>query len=144
MSELILKDEVYAIIGAAIEVHREKGCGFAEAAYQECMEIELAERNISAQPLQEMVIHYKGRRFKKTYIADFLAYGKIIVELKALDALTPWEEAQIINYLKASGLEVGVLINFGARSLEWKRIVLTSRGAEVADLQPTAQKSIGI
>src|SRR6266702_1698764 len=113
MSKLILKDEVYAIIGAAMEVHREKGCGFAEAVYQECMEIELADRKIPALPLQEMVIHYKGRRLKKTYIADFLAHGKIIVELKALDALTSREEAQVINYLKASGLEVGVLINFG-------------------------------
>jgi GxxExxY protein len=144
MPKLILKDEVYAIIGAAIEVHKEKGCGFAEAVYQECMEIELAERQIPALPLQEMSIHYKGRRLKKTYIADFLAYGKIIVELKALDSLTPREEAQVINYLKASGLQVGILINFGARSLEWKRIVLTARGAEIVDLQPKAQRSVGI
>ena len=144
MTKLILKDEVYAIIGAAIEVHKEQGCGFAEAVYQECMEIELAERRISFMPLQEMFIHYKGRRLKKTYIADFFAYGKIIVELKALDALTPREEAQVINYLKTSGLQVGVLINFGAKSLEWKRIVLTPRGSEGVDLQPKAQRNIGI
>ena len=91
-----------------------------------------------------MVIHYKGRRLKKTYIADFLAYGKIIVELKALDALTSREEAQVINYLKASELEVGVLINFGAKSLEWKRIVLTARGPEIIDLQPKADRQFGI
>jgi len=144
MSKLILKEEVYAIIGAAMEVHREKGCGFAEAVYQECMELELADRNIPAAPLQEMAIHYKGRRLKKTYIADFLAYGKIIVELKALDALTSREEAQVINYLKASGLQVGVLIDFGAKSLEWKRIVLTSDGPEIVDLQPKAQRHVGI
>jgi len=72
---------------------------------------------------------YKGRRLKKTYIADLVAGGKIIVELKALDKLTSREEAQVINYLKASGVEVALLINFGAESLEWKRLVLTkSRG----------------
>ena len=144
MSKIILKDEVYAIVGAAMEVHREKGCGFAEAVYQECMELELADRNIPASAMQEMAIHYKGRKLKKTYIADFFAYGKVIVELKALDALTPREEAQVINYLKASGLTVGILINFGARSLEWKRIVLTERSAEVVDLQPKASRRIGI
>ena len=83
-----------------------------------------------------MPIFYKGKQIKKTYIADFIAYGKIIVELKALDKLTSREEAQVINYLKVSKLEVGVLINFGAASLEWKRIVLTNRAIESIDLQP--------
>jgi GxxExxY protein len=127
-----------------MEVHKEQGCGFAEAVYQECMEMELAERKIPFIPLQEMFIHYKGRRLKKTYIADFFAYGKIIVEIKALDTLTPREEAQVINYPKTSGLQVGVLINFGGRSLEWKRIVLTPRGPEVVDLQPKSQRNVGI
>jgi GxxExxY protein len=118
-----------------MEVHRIKGHGFAEPAYQECMEIELAERGLPNTPQKEMPIFYKGRTLKKTYIADFVAYERIIVELKALDRLTEREEAQVINYLKSSGLEVAVLINFGAPSLEWKRIVLTKRGPESVDLQ---------
>ena len=135
MAALILKEEVYAIVGAAMEVHRIKGHGFAEPVYQECMEIELAERGLPAAPQKELPIFYKGRRLKKTYVSDFVAYDKIIVELKALDRLTEREEAQVINYLKSSGLEVAVLINFGAPSLEWKRIVLTGRGPESVDLQ---------
>lgn len=135
MAKLLLKDEVYAIVGAAMEVHREKGFGFAEPVYQECMEIELADRNIAAEPQREMAIFYKGRKLKKTYLADFVIYGKIIVELKALDRLTSREESQVINYLKSSGLEVAVLINFGAPSREWKRIVL-SQPIGTIDLQP--------
>ena len=141
MTELMLKDEVYAIVGAAMEVHREKGCGFSEPVYQECMEIELADRKLPAEGQKEMPILYKKRRLKKTYIADFIAFGKIVVELKALDKLTSREESQVINYLKASGLEVGVLINFGAPSLEWKRIVLTKREPQAADLQPKSSRN---
>lgn len=135
MTKIIMKDEVYAIIGAAMEVHRDKGFGFAEPVYQECMEIELAERRILAAPQQQMPIFYKGRKLKKTYIADFIVFCKIIVELKALAKLTSREEAQVINYLKAADLEVAVLIDSGAPSLEWKRIVLTKHGAEFMDLQ---------
>jgi GxxExxY protein len=136
MAELIFKEEVYAIVGAAMEVHRENGFGFSEPVYQECLEIELASRNIPFVPQKEMPVFYKGEQIKKTYIADLIAYEKIIVELKALDKLTSREEAQVINYLKVSKLEVGVLINFGAASLEWKRIVLTNRPIESIDLQP--------
>jgi GxxExxY protein len=135
MPDLKFKEEVYAIIGAAMEVHREKGCGFSEQVYQECLELELADRNIVAEPQKEMQIFYKGRLLKRTYIADFVACGKIIVEFKALDKLTPREEAQVINYLKSSGLEVGLLINFGSQSLEWKRLVLTAPPLEPVDLQ---------
>ncbi|HEY3763443.1 MAG TPA: GxxExxY protein [Verrucomicrobiae bacterium] len=138
--QLIFKEEVYAIIGAAMEVHKEKGCGFAEPVYQECMEIELAGRNVPAEAQKEMKIFYKRRQLKKTYLADFIAYGKIIVELKALDQLTSREESQVINYLKASGFEVGLLINFGAQSLQWKRIVLTNQPIDSVDLQVQTQK----
>ena len=136
MPELLFKDEVYAIVGAAMEVHRENGCGFAEPVYQECLEIELTGRQIPFTPQKEMPIFYKGKQIKKTYVSDLIAYDKIIVELKALDKLTSREESQVINYLKISKLEVGVLINFGAPSLEWKRIVLTNRPIESIDLQP--------
>ncbi len=119
-----------------MEVHRENGCGFAEPVYLECLEVELANRHIPFTAQKEMPIFYKGKQIKKIYMADLIAYDKIIVELKALDKLTSREESQVINYLKVSKLEVGVLINFGAPSLEWKRIVLTNRPVESIDLQP--------
>jgi len=125
MTELLYKDEVYAIVGAAMEVHRILGCGYLEAVYQEAMGIELAERKIPFLPQVELPLHFKGRLLKKSYLVDFIAYEKIIVELKAQDQLTSREEAQILNYLKASGKEVGILINFGIERLQWKRIVLS-------------------
>ena len=123
MTELIYKDEVYKIIGAAMEVHKELGCGFLEAVYQEAFEIELEGRKIPFESQKQLEIFYKGKRLEKEYSADVVCYGKIILELKALDRLTSKEESQILNYLKASGLKVGVLINFGGASLEWKRFV---------------------
>ncbi len=127
MAELLYKDEVYAIVGAAMEVHRILGCGFLEAVYQEAMGIELAERKIPFLPQVELPIHFKGRLLKKSYLVDFIAYENIIVELKAQDQLSSREEAQILNYLKASGKEVGILINFGDERLQWKRIVLSKK-----------------
>jgi GxxExxY protein len=124
MTELLLKDEVYAIVGAAIEVHRELGPGFLEAVYQEALELELMSRNIGSVPQQKLQIHYKGKLLKQIYQPDFLCFQQIIVELKALSHLSGREEAQVLNYLKATGLRVGVLINFGAVGrLEWKRFV---------------------
>ena len=125
--KIIYKEEVFAVIGAAIEVHNMLGCGFLEAVYQEAFEAELAARNIPHTSKQEIPIFYKGRRLKKCYEADLIAYNKIVIEIKALDQLTTREEAQILNYLKATGMEVGLLINFGTEKLEWKRKVLTRR-----------------
>jgi GxxExxY protein len=125
MTELIFKDEVYAVIGAAIEVHRILGCGFLEAVYQEALEIEMQERGIPFEALRPLVIRYKNRQLKKQYVADFVAFGNLILELKALDRLSGQEEAQVLNYLKATGLKVGLLINFGSSGkLEWERFVL--------------------
>ena len=121
--ELLFKEEVYAIIGAAVEVHRELGPGFLEAVYQEALEIELARRRIPYQARQALPVYYKGQRLKKEYEADLICYEQIIVELKALDRLSGREEAQLLNYLKATGLEVGLIINFGP-SVEVKRMVL--------------------
>jgi GxxExxY protein len=126
MTELLYKDEVYAIIGAAMDVYNDLGPGFLENVYQEAMEIELVSRKITARASQEIHIKFKGRVLKKFYIADVICYDKIIVEIKAMDKLTLKEEGQVINYLKATGLKVGVLINFGHHpSLEWKRLVFT-------------------
>jgi GxxExxY protein len=134
MSELICKDEVYAVVGAAIEVYNVMGSGFLEPVYQEVLEIELAARSIPFQSQVELVIRYKNRKLKQEYIPDFIAYGKVIVEIKALERLTPREEAQLLNYLKATGIEVGMLINFGSdRKLEWKRMVRTNPSAKNAN-----------
>jgi GxxExxY protein len=126
MSDLLYKDEVYAIVGAAMEVYNDLGPGFLENVYQEAMEIEVEARQIPSKPIQEIHIKYKGRQLKRFYIADFVCYEKIIVEIKAMDKLTLREEGQLINYLKATGMKVGVLINFGHYpSLEWRRFVFT-------------------
>jgi GxxExxY protein len=128
MSELILKQECYRIIGAAMEVYNTLGPGFLEAVYQEALEIELAARDICFVPQRELQILYKGQTLKKTYTADFLVFGQVIVEIKALNQLTSREEAQLLNYLKATGLSVGVLINFGhVEKLEWKRRAWTMK-----------------
>lgn len=128
MTEIIYKDEVYAIIGAAMEVYNQLGTGFLEPVYQEVLEIECVARKIPTKPQNEITIYYKDKPIKKTYLVDFFCYDKIIVEIKALDKLTSREEAQLINYLKASEVQVGLLINFGARpSLEWRRFVLTDK-----------------
>jgi len=114
MNELLLKDEVYAIIGAAIEVHRELGPGFLEAVYQEAMELELSARQIPFEPKKKLCIFYKGKRLEKTYEPDFFCYEQVIVEIKALARLSGQEEAQLLNYLKVTRLRVGLLINFGS------------------------------
>ncbi len=125
MTELLLKEEVYGIVGAAIDVHRELGPGFLEAVYQEALEIELGLKAIPCTASKHLPIHYKDRLLAKDYIADLVCFDQIIVELKALDRLSGREEAQVLNYLKATGLHVGLLINFGSASrLEWKRYVL--------------------
>jgi GxxExxY protein len=125
MTKLLFKDEVYSIIGATMDVHNEFGVGFLEPVYQEALEIELKSRSIPFTAQQMIPIQYKNRILKKTYLADFVAFNKIIVEIKAIDHLSGREEAQLLNYLKASGMELGLLINFGAKKLEWKRMVLT-------------------
>lgn len=125
MSNLIYKDEVYAIVGAAMEVHTVLGTGFLEPVYQEAMEIECASRNIPFIPQQILQVNYKQHILKKEYIADMVCFEKIIVEFKALDSLSGRESSQVINYLKATGYKVGVLINFGSDTkLEWKRFVV--------------------
>ena len=121
---LIYADETYAIIGCAFEVYNQLGSGFLEPVYQEAIEIELKTQNIPFQPQVKLPIKYKEIMLKKEYVADMICYGSIIVELKAITHQTVNEEAQLINYLKASGYKLGLLMNFGhPGKLEWKRMV---------------------
>ena len=123
--ELIFKDEVYAIMGAAMDVHRELGSGFLESVYQEALEVELTRRQIPFESQKPIRIIYKEEALKKEFVADLICYRKIIVELKAQDNLSGKEEAQVLNYLKATGMKLGLVINFGSHPrLEWKRLVL--------------------
>jgi GxxExxY protein len=113
--------QTYAIIGAAFEVHKLLGQGFLESVYQEALAWELSERGIPFLKEQDLSVQYKGHILKCSYRADFVCYREIIVELKAIGSLTTKEHAQLLNYLKATGLSRGLLLNFGASRLETKR-----------------------
>ena len=122
---LIYEGEAFAIRGAIFEVYKTIGTGFLEAVYQECLEMELAKRNIPFKAQSEIVINYKGVPLKQTYKADIVCYDKIILELKAVKALLPEHAAQIQNYLRATGMRLGLLVNFcHSPGVEIKRFVL--------------------
>ena len=115
-----MKDErTYKIIGAAMEVHRELGCGFLEAVYQEALAKEFDSQKIPYRPQPIVKIFYKGSPLDKIYQPDFICFGEVIAEIKAISQLSGIDEAQIINYLKATQLTIGLLINFGTKSLEY-------------------------
>lgn len=124
MEEYPFKKECYNIIGAAMEVHRELGHGFLEPFYQEALSIVLQEKEIPFVKEQLLDINFKGIFLKKKYIADFICYNEVIVELKAIDGLMPEHTAQVLNYLKATNKKLGLLINFGRPSLQHKRVIL--------------------
>ena len=120
--ELIVKDEVYAIVGSAMEVSNELGVGFLEGVYQEALGIEFESRKLPFVMQPRVQIAYKGHQLDKEYILDFQCYEQVIVEIKSIKELTNIEHAQLLNYLKATGKPVGVLLNFGAPKLEWRRM----------------------
>ena len=120
-------EETYAIIGAAMAVHNELGCGFLEAVYQEALEQEFLLRAVPYVREKKLAVRYKERELRSHYQADFICFDSVIVELKALQKLSGIEEAQAINYLKASNLDKALLINFGTTRLEYKRLVLNLR-----------------
>jgi len=117
-------EQTFAIIGAAMTVHRELGCGFLEPIYQDAMEREFEFQNIPFEREKRLPVFYRGTPLDSVYKSDFVCFGTVIVELKALPQLTTREESQVLNYLKASGLNKALLLNFGTRSLQHKRMVL--------------------
>lgn len=121
---LLFKSESYDIVGCAMKVHTELGNGFLEAVYQEALSIEFQKMGLPYIQEAEISIVYKGIPLSKKYFADFLCYNEIIVELKAVSELTENHYKQLFNYLKASHKKLGILINFGSQSLDYKRIVL--------------------
>ncbi len=113
MVGIIFKDECYQINGACFEVYKEKGCGFLEDVYQECLEIELGLQGIDFVAQLPLKLEYKGRVLRKKYIPDFICCKKIIVEIKAVKEITDEHRAQVQNYLKATGYKLGLIVNFG-------------------------------
>ena len=124
--DFIFKDECYAIIGACFEVYKDKGCGFYEPIYQECLGIEFEHCRIPAIALPALPLEYRGRILTQKYFPDFVCYEQIVVELKAITQLADEHRAQVLNYLKAGRFELGLLINFGHYpQLQYERIAKT-------------------
>jgi len=124
MEEYLYKEECYKIIGCAMEVHKELGCGFLELVYQEALSIVFEEKDIPYVRDKVLEISFRGKTLQKKYVADFVCFDEVIVELKALDAIHPEHLAQVLNYLKATGKKLGLIINFGTKSLQYKRVIL--------------------
>ncbi len=125
MNELIHQEETYKILGACFEVYKNKGCGFLEAVFQECLEIEFGLQGIPFKAKASMQLEYKGRQLNQFYVADFVCYEKVIVEIKAVSKIADEHRAQIQNYLHATRCRVGLLVNFGHfPKVEYERFVV--------------------
>jgi len=121
---IVYSEESYAIMGACFEVYKQKGCGFLESVYQECLEMELDHRKIPFQVHPTLWVSYRGHPLKSTFVPDLVCFNKIIVELKAVSDLCEQHRAQLYNYLKATGFKLGILVNFGHYpKLQSQRIV---------------------
>ena len=121
--DLLHEKETYSVIGAAMDVHSELGYGFLEAVYQEALEYEFKARKIPYERELPLKIYYKGNSLKKYYIADFICDNKFIIEVKTVSSINSDHNAQLLNYLKATGLKLGLILNFGKHNLEHKRII---------------------
>ena len=121
--DYLYESETYKIIGAMMEVHKTLGCGFLEVVYQEALAIEFEKRKIPFVKEKKLLLFYKNIQLDKFYVADFLCYDKIVVEIKALSALTSTHDSIMINYLTATQFKVGILSNFGEKSLKYKRLI---------------------
>jgi GxxExxY protein len=124
-SSILYKEESYQIMGSCFEVYKDKGCGFLEAVYQECLEMEFGLQGILFQPRVPLALTYKGRPLKQRYVPDFICLEKIILEIKAVSELNDGHRAQVHNYLRATGYRLGLLVNFGHYpGVEHERIAL--------------------
>jgi len=124
MNELLYKEEIYQLVGFCLEIHRELGKGHDEIIYKDAIVVELSRAGISFSREKSYEISYKGVILPHFYYADFVVWGKILLEAKAVESLTDSHVKQVLNYLAASKLRLGLLVNFGGDSLEWKRVVL--------------------
>jgi GxxExxY protein len=132
VEELIYKEECYQIIWACFEVYKDKGCGFLESVYQECLEIEFEFRKLPVVYQPQLSLNYRGRTLRQKYQPDFICFGGIVLEIKAVSALIDEYRAQVLNYLNATGFKLGLLVNFGHHpKLEWERIVNTRHTVSV-------------
>ncbi|MGE4488769.1 MAG: GxxExxY protein [Kiritimatiellales bacterium] len=123
--DILYKEESYAIIGACFNVYNEKGCGFLEPVYQECLGIEFVYQKIPSEPQKKLDLFYRGQKLEHFYQPDFICFEKIIVELKAVEKITDAHRSQVLNYLNATGFKLGLIVNFGHHpNLEYERIVL--------------------
>lgn len=125
MGDLVYKEECYSIVGACMKVHAALGAGFLESVYGEALSTEFEKRNIPFEKEKKLELYYNGKKMNKYFKADFICFDKIIVELKSKTILLKIDEQQTINYLKATNYELGLLVNFGERSLKYKRFVNT-------------------
>jgi GxxExxY protein len=133
--ELAYKDESYAIIGACMAIYKEKGCGFLEPVYHECLQIELEFQRIPFRSKPPQTLQYRGRTLAQTFSPDFLCYDKIILEIKAASALVDEHRAQVLNYLSATRCELGLLVNFGHYpKLEYEPLLPRWKGLSDVDL----------
>ena len=123
MTNIILKEESYNVIGACMNVHKELGCGFLEPIYQEALEYEFKLSNIPFEREKHLAVRYRDITLSKYYIADFICYDKIVLELKALSEINNDHKSQIINYLKMTNMQLGIIINFGKDSLDYERVI---------------------
>lgn len=139
--DLLYAEETFRIRGAIFEVHGTLGCGFLEAVYQESLALEFESRGIPYVGLRPLELRYKGRLLRQRYTPDFVCFGKIIIELKAVRDLAPEHRAQLVHYLRATGLSVGLLANFGSPSARIERVVLES--ARSAQSAQSAVKDFG-
>jgi GxxExxY protein len=120
----LYKEECYNIIGACMNVHNELGCGFLEPIYQEALAFEFHDLNIPFEREKVLEVHYKQHLLAKKYVADYVCYHQIILELKAADSIVTEHIAQILNYLKATNFKIGLIVNFGTTKLQYKRVIL--------------------
>lgn len=126
MTKLLFEEETFKIIGACMTVHKHLGNGFLESVYQEALEKELVKSEIPFEQQKKLSVYYDGLKLNKYFVADFVFHDKIILEIKAVSFLAQSLKQQVINYLKSTDMEIGLLINFGEKSLTWKRFINTT------------------